>query len=336
MDRVSWEHLDLTQEQKEKVDEEYKTACQLENEAWESKSVTQPEMKRKIVHLPPNIEIHMLEDILSEKECADIISQHEDNLDDISHIYGSEFRVNSRCRFESDDLAKTLWTRVSSLYEEVTLSFSNMRDFSYGDWKASGINNHFRLCRYTSGGKFASHYDARKLLDSHTQTMLTLNIYLNTVSEDAGGSTRILALSSQANSATAEEAVIYKVQPRTGLGCVFGDSVLHDGEELRKDEKWLLRTDIIFTRPAYNLHSLFLDGMSKALVAHRMAVALEDNGNTVDAVQWYKTAFALDGRLEEATTYITQAGQLEEKGDFAGAIELYTEAFRLCPALEGA
>lgn len=287
-------------------------------------------MKPNIVQLPDNIEIHLLENLLSETECADIISQYGENLEDVSHIYG-RLRINSRCRFESDDLATTLWGRLAPFYKGLTRSFGDMQDYSYGEWKATHISNHFRLCKYTNGGRFAAHYDARKLLDPQTQTMLSLNIYLNTVSDDAGGGTRIL--SSNAKSTT-KDCVVYEVRPKMGLGCVFGDTVLHDGDELKKDEKWLLRTDIIFQRPSYDLDNLPLDQQSKAFVAYEMAGDLKDFGNETAAAQWYKIAFSMDKQLEQAAAYITKANHMEQMGDMAGAIQLYKLAYKLCPKLK--
>ncbi len=45
---VTWENIDITQAQKEKADEDYKAACQLEDEAWNSKPSTKKELETEV------------------------------------------------------------------------------------------------------------------------------------------------------------------------------------------------------------------------------------------------------------------------------------------------
>jgi hypothetical protein len=71
---------------------------------------------------------------------------------------------------------------------------------------------------------------------------MSLNIYLNTVPEDAGGATRFLKEEGD------EWEVISATQPVLGTGVIFRDDVWHDGAPVFSGEKFLLRTDIMYGR----------------------------------------------------------------------------------------
>jgi hypothetical protein len=71
---------------------------------------------------------------------------------------------------------------------------------------------------------------------------MTINIYLNTVPDDAGGATRFL------KEEGGEWEVISATQPVLGTGVIFRDDVWHDGAPVLSGEKFLLRTDIMYER----------------------------------------------------------------------------------------
>jgi hypothetical protein len=77
---------------------------------------------------------------------------------------------------------------------------------------------------------------------------------------------------------------------------VFRDDLWHDGEELLEGKKWLLRTDIMFTREKeFDWHLLCeRNGWGKeekGRHALKLAEGLEDAGSSAEAVGWYKVAF---------------------------------------------
>jgi hypothetical protein len=132
---------------------------------------------------------------------------------------------------------------------------------------------------------------------------MTVNIYLNTLSLEQGGATRILrAPTINASKASEKPEVLGKIQPVQGSASVFRDSLYHDGEAVLAGEKYLLRTDILFTRDEpFDLDKACagLSDEEKGRKALGLAVRLVDGGNSMVAVRWYKRAFRLWPALEK-------------------------------------
>jgi hypothetical protein len=135
------------------------------------------------------------------------------------------------------------------------------------------------------------------------QSFLTVNIYLNTVPESAGGATRILSSPSSANFSPEEEfEVLGSCQPLQGSAAVFRDSLFHDGEVLKEGEKLLLRTDVLFERNMpFDFDRMYeeLNKEERGRKAMNLAVRFEDGGNMTEAYLWYRKAFKLYPELEK-------------------------------------
>jgi hypothetical protein len=133
---------------------------------------------------------------------------------------------------------------------------------------------------------------------------MTVNMYLNTVLLEHGGATRILS-PSVTGSIDGRHEVLGKVQPVQGSAAVFRDSLYHDGEALGEGVKYLLRTDIMFTRDEpfdINVACAGLSDEKKGRKAFEWAVRLEDGGNRELAVAWYKKAFRLCPALDQQSS----------------------------------
>jgi hypothetical protein len=147
----------------------------------------------------------------------------------------------------------------------------------------------------SSGGAFEPHVDGRRLDTIDCQTFVTVNMYLNTVSPEHGGATRILSPLTTDNNDDKHD-VLGKVHPVEGSVAVFRDSLYHDGEALGVGVKFLLRTDIMFVRDEpfdLDVACAGLSSVEKGKKALEWAVRLEDGGNRKLAVVWYKKAFQL-------------------------------------------
>jgi hypothetical protein len=145
------------------------------------------------------------------------------------------------------------------------------------------------------GGFFSQHVDGRRLASLNEQSFMPINIYLNSVPKEHCGATRFLSLEKQS---TGDEKVceIGHVQPVQGLGVIFPHDLLHDGETLLGGEKYLLRTDLMFTRDVpfeMDVAFLGLSDTEKGRKALDIASRLEDANNQTEAIVWYKRAFRL-------------------------------------------
>jgi hypothetical protein len=160
------------------------------------------------------------------------------------------------------------------------------------------------------GGFFTPHVDGRRLATVNEQSFMTVNIYLNGVPREYRGATRILQTEgwilqgsggSRHNKDDIVDAVA-SIQPVQGLAAVFRHDLLHDGEVLLEGEKYLLRTDVMYSRDMpFDLYIVFpgLSDEEKGRKALDIAARLEDANNQEEALRWYKKAFRLCPALDQ-------------------------------------
>lgn len=139
---------------------------------------------------------------------------------------------------------------------------------------------------------------------------MTLNMYLNTVPSSCGGATRFMSPPGPEESGAdwSKYTVQLAVQPVLGSALLFRDDVWHDGEEVTKGVKYLLRTDVMYWRQkpigdGLKGFEAFCEGKSwgdeeRARKMLSFAEALEDAKRSEDAVRYYKMAFRLWPALE--------------------------------------
>lgn len=104
------------------------------------------------------------------------------------------------------------------------------------------IDNHHRLiCRYFQGGHFAGHRDGVFRRNDSERSILTFMIYLNSESKDfEGGTTNFL------DEKTKE--IQYRVVPKTGMAIIFDHQLFHEGDSVKSGKKYIMRSDIVYTR----------------------------------------------------------------------------------------
>ena len=108
------------------------------------------------------------------------------------------------------------------------------------DWRPSGLNERFRLCRYRPGQRFGIHRDGVHRREDGQRSLLTFMVYLNGAGEFRGGSTRFFPTRGAPASSTVALA------PTAGTLILFTHDLWHDGEEVSGGVKYVLRSDVVY------------------------------------------------------------------------------------------
>jgi prolyl 4-hydroxylase len=176
----------------------------------------------------------LLQDFMTHDECARIIRAAE------SHGFGSTqypkaYRGNERLTTTDHSLASAMWARVEPFVpQRLTLDGS--------EWEPVGLNETWRLSKYSPGDDFKIHLDGKYLRDQNEQSMFTVNAYLN--ADFSGGSTRFYNAE--------RDHIVGSIKPATGLCLIFrqppGARLAHDGEEVASGVKYLVRSDVMYRR----------------------------------------------------------------------------------------
>lgn len=175
--------------------------------------------------------------------------------------YPKEYRGNLRLTTVDPGLAAATWARLRPTVPATLL------DQRGAVWDAVGLNECWRLAKYSPGDRFGAHVDAVFQRNDDECSAFTVNVYLN--GGFKGGATRFYADKSTGAGAGGGEtahdsdsgdegggAAAWRVAPEAGLALVFrqpssvlkGQRHLHDGQRLRSGHKYLLRSDVMYRR----------------------------------------------------------------------------------------
>lgn len=167
---------------------------------------------------------------LSANECAALIHESEERGFGAAPIdTGKGFRIvpeirnNTRVMVDDFAHAERLWARLRQAKQLDAL----------GLWQPVGLNERFRFYRYDEGQVFRWHRDGAFIRSIDEQSLLTFMIYLN--QDFAGGATQFEHI---------------EIIPRTGDALVFDHGLRHQGAEVTRGTKYVLRSDVMFRRLA--------------------------------------------------------------------------------------
>ncbi len=138
-----------------------------------------------------------------------------------------EIRNNDRVIFDDVDLANALWLRVSSKFSK---PFKGMT--------AIGVNERFRVYRYSRGQFFDWHQDGEFNRADGSVSKFTLMIYLND-GVDGGGT-------SFADVFSPHVFADFTIEPAMGKALIFHHPLSHRGDPINSGEKYVLRSDVMF------------------------------------------------------------------------------------------
>lgn len=143
---------------------------------------------------------------------------------------GYAVRRNGRIAEECERTAEKLWQRLGALAPPLP------------GLVAVGMSPNVRLYRYVRGQRFGRHIDETVDLGNGRFTHYTVLLYLSDDVE--GGETKFYHDSGRLDCS---------VRPRTGLALLHGHGercAEHEGAEVRRGTKYLLRTDVVYERAA--------------------------------------------------------------------------------------
>ncbi len=169
--------------------------------------------------------IFTISDVLSSTECQQLIELSEAQGFDAATINAwdgprldREARNNDRVIVDDFTLAEKVWNRVRAFVPKILRGRQVL-----------GLNERFRFYRYAAGQKFSWHADAPFQRGDKELSLLTFMIYLNDAYE--GGATRFESL---------------VVEGRRGMALIFEHGLIHEGGEVSKGLKYVLRSDVMY------------------------------------------------------------------------------------------
>lgn len=181
-------------------------------------------MRKKELHK----EIFVVEDFLSQEDCENFLQKYEnENFEEAKVSIDGEqvmfkgIRNNDRYMFFDETLAEDLWNKVKEFVPS-----------KIGFYKAIGLNEMFRVYKYSEGQRFKMHIDGSYRRNLEEESFLSFIIYLN--DDFRGGETEFRNL--------------FVVKPEKGKALIFRHRLRHEGKEIISGVKYVLRTDIMYKR----------------------------------------------------------------------------------------
>jgi hypothetical protein len=154
--------------------------------------------------------------------------------------YPTNYRNNDRFVTDNDELADSLFEKVKH-YLPATIEDSSGIKAENGLWQLAGLNSRLRFCRYSANQYFNRHLDGVHYQSASCQSKLTFMVYLNGANDFGGGRTLFYKTKET-------DEVWASYIPRQGDLIVFGHNIWHEGEVLSAGEKFVLRSDILYTK----------------------------------------------------------------------------------------
>lgn len=171
---------------------------------------------------------------------------------------GDAVRVNDRFQIDDPGFAQRLWndTALEQLVtagdiDGVVLGDKQRRELFGGD--ILGLNSNIRIYRYSEGQFFDQHYDDSNNLSfansdgttTPAKTTWTLLLYLTS----CGGGETVFYPDPPSRKAPAPAPIA--VAPEVGLALLHRHGkqcMVHEGREVTKGEKWVIRSDLCIKR----------------------------------------------------------------------------------------
>lgn len=178
----------------------------------------------KKIELHP--EIFLVKEFLSQQECnefiekGELVSFEEAKINvDGRQIRAKGIRNNERLLFKDEILAEKVWKKIQPFVPS-----------KFGVYNALGLNELFRIYKYSEGQRFKMHRDGSYERNDSECSFFSFLIYLNDGYK--GGETYF------------EKGIT--INPKLGEALIFHHPLRHEGKPLISGVKYVLRTDIMY------------------------------------------------------------------------------------------
>uniref|UniRef100_A0A7S0AXR4 Fe2OG dioxygenase domain-containing protein n=1 Tax=Pyrodinium bahamense TaxID=73915 RepID=A0A7S0AXR4_9DINO len=234
-------------------------------------------------------------DVLTKQECEEIIAAAEGvGFSSTRGEYPEEYRSSDRVLWRSPQLAKALWARMlPHCVEELSYGCRPMGFGNSGHWQPRGLNDVFKVARYTQGKQFVTHMDGPWIPREDFASVFTVLIYLNENFE--GGETAFEV----AADFFEDDGSFVSIKPKAGAALVFPHQARHCGKVVSAGRKYTLRTEIMFQRDLS-----------------------DDHRRTEEELYGYES----DERYQRMAALYAQAEEHEQRGNPALFVNTYLQA----------
>jgi hypothetical protein len=189
-------------------------------------------------------DIFTLANFLSPEECDAEIA-HAENLGEApvttmrGPVINKDWRNNERVMSDDPPRAARLWERLSPY----------MPSPFQKKWQPKDLNERLRYYRYDPGQLFDWHGDGYYSRSENERSFFTFMVYLN---DDFEGGETLFNDERPAYS----KLGLFRVKPEKGMALVFWHPVFHRGDEVTRGRKYVLRTDVMYSRPQLTYEEL--------------------------------------------------------------------------------
>ena len=184
---------------------------------------------------------YVVSSLFTNEECEKLLnSEMKRSFEKAISDYPTYYRNNHRLVIDDPKLSLYLFEKVKS-YLPSQIEIKSSIESENGVWALSELNSRIRFCKYSANQYFHRHLDGVHYCSEVKQSKLTFMIYLNSANEFEGGRTLFYK--------TKDATEIWaSYVPKQGDLIVFDHYVWHEGEEVKRGEKFVLRSDILYTR----------------------------------------------------------------------------------------
>lgn len=204
-------------------------------------------IKSKAQNILPNTDLtcFVVPSLFSKSECKQFLNTKiRNSFQKAITSYPTYYRNNERVVIDDNDLSSYLFKRVTP-YLHKTIEVNSNISSENGIWHLKELNNRLRFCKYATNQYFNRHLDGIYYKDHVTQSKLTFMIYLNNATEFKGGRTLFFKTKNT-------NKIWASYIPKQGDLIVFDHNVWHEGEILTEGEKFVLRSDILYSKKEKN------------------------------------------------------------------------------------